>query len=346
MFGSRLSLKQLSTVCRSLGTTLHAGVPILKAIDIAGGKASQPALRKALQEVSAEIRSGSQVSTALEDHGDVFPELVVDMTRVAEQTGMMPEVFRSLADHYDNLQRQRNEFISQITWPVIQFLAALFIIAGMIFLLGLVSSGASTIDPLGFGLHGERGAAIWLGGWAMLIAAGFVLFKVVTSSPAGQKTLYGTLMRTPVVGKCLEAFAISRFSWAFHLTQEAGMPIDDSLRASLKATSNGAFIAATDNMVRAVEEGDSLTDALAQSDLFSEDFVQMVHVGETTGTVPETLNRLSPQFEDQARRSLRTLATAAGWLVWCMVAGFIIFIIFRIAFWYVGLINDAVRMTQ
>jgi type IV pilus assembly protein PilC len=124
------------------------------------------------------------------------------------------------------------------------------------------------------------------------------------------------------------------------------MPIDDSLRASLKATSNGAFIAATDNMVRAVEEGDSLTDALAQSDLFSEDFVQMVHVGETTGTVPETLNRLSPQFEDQARRSLRTLATAAGWLVWCMVAGFIIFIIFRIAFWYVGLINDAVRMTQ
>ena len=51
----------------------------------------------------------------------------------------------------------------------------------------------------------------------------------------------------------------------------------------------------------------------------------MVNVGETTGTVPETLNRLSPQFEDQARRSLRALASAAGWAVWCLVAAFIVF---------------------
>ena len=86
-----------------------------------------------------------------------------------------------------------------------------------------------------------------------------------------------------------------------------------------------------------------MTDALAESGLFTTDFVQMVHVGETTGTVPETLNRLSPQFEDQARRSLRALATAAGWGVWCIVAVFIIFLIFRIVFWYTGMIDDAIK---
>jgi type IV pilus assembly protein PilC len=141
----------------------------------------------------------------------------------------------------------------------------------------------------------------------------------------------------------MEAFAISRFSWAFYLTQEAGMPIDQSLDASLKATANGAFIAASPQIVQDVQDGATLTDALAASELWPTEFIQMVHVGESTGTVPETLNRLSPQFEDQARRSLRNLATAAGWGVWCLVAAFIIFLIFRIVFWYTGMINEAIE---
>jgi type IV pilus assembly protein PilC len=69
----------------------------------------------------------------------------------------------------------------------------------------------------------------------------------------------------------------------------------------------------------------------------------MVQVGETSGTVPEMLERLSPQFEDQARRSLAALAAALGWLVWLIVAGFIIFIIFRVFSWYMGLLNDALK---
>jgi len=343
MFGTRLSLKQLAIVCRSLGTTLHAGVPIIKAVDLAAGKASQPGLRAALQDVVTEIKSGSQLAPALAKHDDLFPELTVDMVRVAEDTGMLPEVFRSLAEHYENNLRLKKDFISQITWPVVQFFAAIFIIAALIFLLGIVGDASNRLDPLGFGLHGSSGALAWLGGWAMVLVAGFIAYKLIVSSPSGQRALFRVLMRIPVVGKCLESFAVARFSWAFHLTQEAGMPIDESLHASLKATSNGAFIAAADSMVSAVESGESLTDAIARSELFSEDFVQMVHVGETTGTVPETLQRLSPQFEDQARRSMRAMAAAAGWVIWCLVAGFIIFLIFRIALWYVGMINDAAQ---
>lgn len=340
MFQKRPSFKQLALVCRSLATTLHAGVPIIKAVDLAASKASQPALRSALSDVSVEIKSGSQFSDALKSRDDFFPELMVNMVAVAENTGMLPEVLRSLAEHYENNLRLKKDFISQITYPVIQFFAAIFIIAGMIFLLGVVAS-SSGFDPLGFGLIGTSGALKWLTGWALLLAGGYAVYRVMLRSDSGQKTLFRALMRIPVIGTCLESFAVARFSWAFHLTQEAGMPIEESLDASLRATSNGAFIASSGQIIRDVEQGETLTDAFAASGLFSPDFIQMVNVGETTGTVPETLNRLSPQFEDQARRSLRALASAAGWAVWCLVAGFIIFLIFRIAIWYVGLINDA-----
>jgi len=343
MFGSKLSLKQLAIVCRSLGTTLQAGVPVLKAISIAGGKTSQSSLRQAMVDIADRIKEGEQLADAMGEQNGLFPDLTVDMVRVAEHTGMLPEVFKSLAEHYESNLRLKRDFYGQITWPVLQFIAALMIIAFLIILMDVLGSGPDRLDPLGFGLFGVSGALTWLGGWAALLTGLFVTYKLMASSEAVSASIFRGMMQTPVVGPCLEAFATARFSWAFYLTQEAGMPIDDSLEASLKATANQAFITATPQIVRAVREGESLTEALGESGLFSTEFVQMVHVGETTGTVPETLNRLSPQFEDQARRSLRNLATAAGWAIWCMVAAFIIFLIFRIVFWYTGMINDAIR---
>ncbi|MBX3442269.1 MAG: type II secretion system F family protein [Planctomyces sp.] len=341
MFGSRLPLKTLAHFCRSLSTTLHAGVPVVKAMRLAGSKQSNSRLRTAVDGVVNDIESGATISEALDARTDLFPELLVDMVRVAEHTGMLPEVFRSLADHFENNLRLKKDFLSQISWPVIQFFAAILIVAGLILVLGVVGSGPDQLDPLGFGLSGAGGALTWLGGWAMLLVSGFLVLKIVLSSPTGQRSVYSALLRLPVVGGCLESFAIARFSWAFYLTQEAGMPIQDSLRASLKATGNGAFIAAGNSIVRGVEHGETLTQALAASELFSDEFIQMVDVGETSGTVPETLHRLSPQFEEQARRSMKTLSTAAGWGIWAMVAAFIIFLIFRIALWYANLLNSA-----
>ncbi|WP_339749179.1 type II secretion system F family protein, partial [uncultured Rubinisphaera sp.] len=89
-----------------------------------------------------------------------------------------------------------------------------------------------------------------------------------------------------------------------------------------------------------IQEGYTVTEALRQSELFPRDVIEMIHVGETSGTVPEMLDRLSPQFEDQARRALDALAGALGWTVWVIVAGFIIFVIFSVMFWYIGLINE------
>jgi type IV pilus assembly protein PilC len=196
---------------------------------------------------------------------------------------------------------------------------------------------------LGFGLTGASGALTWLVGWAMAIAGVFVAYRLAAASLTGKAFVHSALLKVPVVGGCMQSFAIARFSWAFHLTQQAGMPIKDSLDASLRATANGAFIAAAPQIIGDVMQGDPLTDALAKSGLFPEEFIHIVHVAETSGTVPEALHRLSPQFEDQARRSLRALAAVAGWGVWLAVAVFIIFLIFSVVLWYVGLIESATQ---
>jgi type IV pilus assembly protein PilC len=85
---------------------------------------------------------------------------------------------------------------------------------------------------------------------------------------------------------------------------------------------------------------------LASTGLFPVDFLHIIDVSETSGTVPETLERLSPDLESQARRALEMLASALAWLIWCLVAVFIVFLIFRIAMFYIGQLNDAVNMAK
>lgn len=340
MFAKRVSTKRLALLCRSLGTSLEAGVPILKSIDTAARKSSDAELRRVMQQVLDDIKSGSMFTDAVDSHGRYFPDLFVDMIAVAEQTGTLPEVLLSLANHYENNIRLQKDFLSQITWPVIQLVAAVLIIALLIFVLGWIGQGSGAIDILGWGLLGASGAAIWLTGWVFAAIALWFGYQFAIRSLSGRKAIHRTLMTVPVVGKCLRDFAIARFSWAFHLTQSAGMPIDDSLDASLRATANGAFDAASRQIIDDVMNGEQLSDALVNSRLFPEEFINIVHVAETTGTVPEALDRMSPQFEEDARRSLKALTVMAGWLVWVIVAGFIIFVIFKIVLWYTGLINS------
>jgi type IV pilus assembly protein PilC len=330
-------------MCRSLGTMLHSGVALLKSLDMLARKTGNAACRGRLAAVREAVSSGSDLAEAMRAQGRYFPELLIDMVLVGEQTGALPEVLEGLANHYENLVRLRRTFLATIAWPVIQLVAAILVVALMIYVLGAIGSarGGQPVDMLGLGLLGASGAITWLclsfGSIAAVIGGYYLAAHVFRQ----KRFLDALLMRVPVVGGCMRAFAIARFSWAFALTQQTGMPIKRSLESSFKATGNGAFAAAAPGVVEDIMNGQELSLAFADSGLFPEDYIQMVQVGENSGTVPETLERLSPQFEDQARRSLVALAAALGWLVWLLVAGFIIFIIFRIVLNYIGLINAA-----
>lgn len=321
---------------------LHSGVAIQRAFEVAAGKTGESRCRQALLDVAAAVRRGEEVSTALREQPEVFPELVVDMVSIGERTGTLPEILGSLADHYENLVRLRRTFLGQIAWPVFQLLAAILVIAFVIAVLGWIgpAEGTGGFQIVPFGLVGTSGAVLWLTMTFGTMFGLFVGFQMIRRTVEGMKWLDGLLLKVPVVGKCLRSFAIARFSWAFALTQQSGMSILPSLQASLRATANGAFLAAAPELCSRVEEGDPLNRALAESRLFPEDYLHMVEVAESSGTVPEMLDHLSPRFEEDARRNLSALASTLAWVVWTLVAIFIVVIVFNIVLQYIALINE------
>jgi type IV pilus assembly protein PilC len=345
VFRPRAPTKTLAVLCKSLATMLHSGVALLKALEIASKKTGSAGCRKRLVAVREEVQQGTDIARALREQRGYFPELMVDMVSVGEETGSLPEVLDGLADHYENIIRMRRMLIGMITWPAIQLVAAILVVALAIFILGVLSPspapGSKPIDVLGLGLVGTAGAIKWLAmsfGSIFGVLGGYWLIANVFRS---KRFLDGLLMRIPVLGNCMRSFAIARFSWSFALTQQTGMPISRSLELSFRATSNGAFVGASPLVCGLVMNGEELGTALDQSRLFPDEFLSMVNVAETSGTVPEALARLSPQFEDQARRSLAALAMALAFVIWAIVAMFIIYIIFSIVMRYIGILNSA-----
>lgn len=345
MFGSTIPLKSLALICRSMATMQHSGVPIVKTVSTVARNVSGPICQRNMQAVAERMSAGDDVRTAFASVEGYFPDLFIDMVGVAEETGSLPEVLRSLADHYENLLRLRRDFLGQIALPILQLVAAIFIITFVIFILGAIaeSRNQAALDVFGWGLTGTKGAAVFFCGAFGSIFMLFVVYMLLARGFRQQRALHSVLLRVPVLGACLRAFAIARFSWAFSLTQQAGMRIVPSLESSLKATANYAFIGATPRMCGLIKQGEDLSTVIKDSGLFPVEFEQMVSVAETSGTVPETLEHLSPQFEETARRSLRALAIAFGWVVWALVAGFIIFAIFSLASFYIGMLNEAAK---
>ena len=342
---STLPLKTLAQVCRSLSTMLESGIEVRQVFKLAAKKTGNGRCRDAMVGIAEQIDAGNEVSTAMRAQGGAFPELMTDMVEMSEQTGALPEVLTHLAQHYENNLQLRRQFTSSIAWPMFQLVAAVLIIALLIVVIGMIGGDdkGPNLKSLLFGLSGVGGAIIWLTctfGGAFLA---WISYEVSLRLFAAKQILDPIWLRVPVLGNCLQSFAIARFSWAYYLTQQTGMTIDRSLMASLKATNNGAFQNAAPELIGRIHEGEDFSTAIAATGLFPEDYLHMVSVAETSGTVPETLYRLSPQFEDQARRSLKSLTTMLSGGIWLMVATFIVFFIFRFFMWYVGMINDAVR---
>jgi type IV pilus assembly protein PilC len=294
--------------------------------------------------VAQTLEGGGDLEEALTQEGDVFPPMFLALSNVGEQTGMLPEVFGELEKYYTRQQALRRQFWAQATWPVIQFVLAILVVAGLILVLGMLPQGAGPngerFDPLGLGLSGPSGALIFLGCVGGILGGLFAAYLIATRVLKKREGVDAFFLRIPVVGPCLRALALARFSLALRLTTETGMAIQRALRLSLRATGNYAFMAASPAIEGAVKAGDDITLALDKSGLFPEEYRNVIAVAEEAGRLNEVLRQQADHYDEESGRRLKTLTSVAGSAVWLFVGGLIVVVIFRIFLNYLSILDS------
>jgi type IV pilus assembly protein PilC len=343
MFSRRIPLSDLIEFCRVLRHSLGAGLTIQRVMQQQSER-GRPSLRKLAGRLSDALRKGSSLSDALDVEKDAFPILFLSLVKLGETTGHIAEIFGELEHYYQLELGLRRQFRSQTIMPVLQFVMAVFVLAGLLYVLGLIATMTNS-KPLFtiFGLGGGAGSLALLGTVFGSIALAWVLYKGLSRVSRQKVWMDRILLRVPALGSCLRALVMSRFSLALQLTLDTGLSITRALRLALEATGNALFSSRADVVVLALKNGQTLHEALVASDLFSEDFhfLGMVASSEESGRVPEMMKHQAAFYHEEATRRMTTLTKVAGMGVWALCAAFIIWAIFRLANIYFEALNKA-----
>lgn len=340
LLSHQLSLSILIDLCRSLRHYLGAGLQLPEVFQQQARRGAEP-MRPVASRIAQQLEEGHSLKQALKPESDLFPPLFLAMASIGEETGMLPEVFAELEKFYLRQQQLRRDFRRQISWPVIQLGLAILTITGLIFILGMLPQqpNQKPYDPLGLGLFGASGALIFLLVVSALVAAGFGAYWLMRQKFLTNPEADAFLLRLPLLGPCLRTLALGRFCLALRLTTETGMSIIEAMRLSLRATGNNAFIDWTTPIQSALHDGQTLTASMALCDLFPEEFLTVMTVGEESGQEAEVLRHQGEHYDEEAGRKLAALTAALGYGVWLLVGAIIIFAIFRLFASYLAMLN-------
>ena len=324
---SKCPLPALVAWCRVFKHSLGAGLDPIKVFR-QQAKSGPRALRGLAGEIADKLSKGDSLEDALEPHRNCFPPLFVELVAVGEQSGRLEDTFSELAEYYETALRVQRDFRSQMMYPTIQYLAAVFVISLLIFIMGMLSSK----DAVGLGLTGSAGALTFLLIGFGLFAAVLLFFKLSANSVQWRSRMEGILLYVPVWGPALLNFALHRFCIALRMTTEAAMRAEKVLHYSFRATTNSAFLRGEDRAIAAAKKGSEIHEALAASGApFPEEFRSMVVVAEESGEMSELMEKLANNYREEGARRLKEAAQYTGWAVYGMVALMMIFFIYSIA---------------
>lgn len=326
-----------------MSVSLDAGIGVLRVwrgeAERARGRA-----KRVYTEVAEAIEAGQPLDETIAAAAPFFPPLFVAMVRVGEHTGSLPETLRQLGRHYEHQVALARQFRSLIAWPLLQFVAALFVV-GILIAIGGVLEGmkGEKIDFLGLGLVGSEGLTAYVG---FVMGSTLVLglaWLALIRRPDWSMAAVEQATRLPVIGNCLEKIALARIAWALRLTLNVEIDLRRAIPLVLIASGNRRYSRQTRSVLSTVESGLPLSDAFEKTGVFPRIFVDEVRISEESGRIVESMDRLSKVYQLEAESAAKKLAGVAAGIVWLSVASLVILLIFRVFSFYTGVLNEALE---
>jgi type IV pilus assembly protein PilC len=147
-------------------------------------------------------------------------------------------------------------------------------------------------------------------------------------------------LKLPVVGGALKTSALSRLAWTLSLALDSGLDAGRSIRLALRSTQNAYYTSKSQIIETAVAEGREFHEGMREAGVFPDDFLDAMEMAELSGTQVDSLDRLASDYRQRAQTAAKTLTIAATFTVWGGTAVILIALIFRVASFYIGMLND------
>jgi type IV pilus assembly protein PilC len=314
-FLHRVSFSDITYMTRQLAIMLNAGLTIIDSIEILKKQTTKVAFKEMLGEIDKNIRDGKNFSAALARYPDHFSTFYIALVKSGEASGKLDIILSKLAENLEFQRSFRSKIKNALIYPIV-IVVAMF---GMIFV--IMTFVVPRLTDLYESMDVELSASTQLlinvssfldNYWIFVlvgIAVFIVLFQRGLKSPTGKKLFDTYVLHVPVFGKIIITASLVDATRTMSILIGSGVPILDALSIVTEVNTNEVFKNAYIRIKEKVEKGLSIGTAMSNEKIFPESLVQMTIVGEQTGHLDETLEKVSGYYQSETELAVKAMLT-------------------------------------
>ena len=338
--------QDLAVFTRQFSVMIGAGLPLVQCLEILGTQAEDKKFGEVILAIRGDIEGGASLADAMKKHPKVFDSLFTNMIAAGEAGGILDAILKRLATYIEKAAKLKSQVKSAMIYP-----AAVIVIATVVVgaILGFViPTFAALFAGLGADLPLMTRIVIALSNGlvrygpffvAGLVAAGFGV-RSFYRTRVGRRTIDGIVLKLPVLGILMRKIAVARFCRTLSTLLASGVSILEALDITARAAGNAVVEDAIYTTRKRIEGGETIAAPLRQTAVFPPMVVQMIGVGEATGTLDAMLAKIADFYEEEvdiAVAGLLTLLEPVMITLLGVVVGFIIIAMYMPIF---GLISE------
>jgi len=325
----KVKLKELAVYSRQLSVLIDAELPLIQGLNILAEQTKNRYFKQVIKEIREDVEAGSSLHQAKRKFPRVFDDLYCNLVASGEQSGSLDIMLRRLAEFLERIVRLRSQVRQAMIYPSAIVVFAVLVVIFMLW--KVIPVFANIFQELGATLPSLTAFIIALSNFVskyilfifialILLVLGFRYFR---RTDQGRKITDHALLRMPLFGTLLEKVGLSRVTRTLSTLLSGGVPMLESLKITSTTSGNVIIEERIMHSRSLVAEGTSLTDAFKEVGGFPFMLIQMMGVGEATGTLDEMLTKLADFYDEEVEASVANLLSVLEPILLIFVGGLV-----------------------
>jgi type IV pilus assembly protein PilC len=314
--GGKVTMKDITVFSRQLATMMSSGVPLVQSFEIVGRGHENKAMQELLLSIKADIEAGGALTEALAKHPKHFSELYVNLVQAGEHAGILEDILHKLATYMEKIEALKSKIKGALFYPIAVIVVAFVVTC--ILMIFVIPQFEELFSSFGADLPPLTRIVIDISDW--FVNYGYVLFggiigAIVAFIIAHKRSVkFGhfldrLMLKLPIIGDILEKSAIARFARTLSTMFAAGTPLVEAMTSVAGACGNIVFYDAVMKMREEVATGTQINVAMRNTGLFPNMVVQMVAIGEESGSVDSMLAKVADWYEQEVDDAVEALTS-------------------------------------
>lgn len=314
--GKRIKPRDLAIFTRQLATMMRAGVPLLQSFDIVAKGNPNPSVTKLLNDIKADVETGTSLSAAFRKYPQYFNNLYCNLVEAGETAGILDSLLDRLATYMEKTEAIKSKVKSALMYPVAVVIVAAIVLT--VIMLWVIPAFKEVFSNFGAELPLPTlivmGISDFVVQWFWLIAivlgaSGYFAVQAWKRNAKVQMVVDRTLLKLPIFGNLVNMSCIARWTRTMSTMFAAGVPLVESLDAVGGASGNQVYLAATEKIQNEVASGTSLTAAMTNAAIFPTMVIQMAAIGEESGSLDQMLGKAADFYESEVDTMVEGLSS-------------------------------------